>query len=112
MKTKYASGSQNTQRLTGIHETLSKANDPKGTRGMHVKRGSPKTLLDDEQVIACRVAHEQHGEKTHVLARRYGTSIEYMKALLDYRTRSKLFPPQPPVSAGRTEPPGRRSATS
>lgn len=56
-------------------------------------RYCPKTLLDDEQVIACRVAHEHHGEKTHVLARRYGTSLEYMKALLDYRTRSKLFPP-------------------
>jgi len=93
VRTKYTSGTPNTQRLTGIHERLSRANETKGTRGIHVPRGGPKTLLDDEQVIACRVAHEQGGEKPHVLARRYGTSLNYMKALLDYRTRSKLFPP-------------------
>lgn len=102
MKTKYASGSPNTQRLTGIHETLATSSDQKGTRGIHVTRGKPATLMTDEQVIECRVAHEHNGEKPHVLARRYGTSLEYMKALLDYRTRSKLFPPDPPVSAGKT----------
>jgi len=101
MKTKYASGSPNTQRLTGIHETLSAARDTKGTRGIHVSRGHPPTIMTDEQVIECRVSHEHHGEKPHVLARRYGTSLPYMRALLDYRTRSKLIPPDP-VKTGKT----------
>lgn len=54
-----------------------------------------KTLLTDEQVLECRSAYEFEGVKPLTLSRRYGVSYNYMKALLDYQTRSKLIPKQP-----------------
>ena len=53
------------------------------------------TLMTDEQVLECRADYEFNGVKPQRLARRYGVTAAYMRALLDYATRSKLIPKQP-----------------
>lgn len=54
-----------------------------------------RTLLTDDQVLACRAAHEFGCDTPARLARQYGTSRDYMRALLSYETRSKLIPKRP-----------------
>lgn len=51
-----------------------------------------KVLLTDEQVIDCRAFYEFDGWPVDRLAEVYGTSRVYMRDLLDYKTRSKLYP--------------------
>jgi hypothetical protein len=60
-----------------------------------INPGSPKTMLTDEQVLECRRRHEYEGCKMRTLAAEFDTSWEYMRAILDYRNRSKLIPRRP-----------------
>lgn len=86
------------------HEGERPAPDPaKVARAKAVRRGyrigpeptrrAPK--LTDAQVLECRTRYEFNGEKSHVLAKEYGTSARYMLELLTYGIRSKLIPRRP-----------------
>lgn len=53
-----------------------------------------QTLLTDEEVLACRAAFEFEGATRAELVERFGVTPKYLRALLDYATRSKLIPHQ------------------
>jgi hypothetical protein len=86
MKPMLGAQSPFTQKLGGLSR---QSPEP---RGMHVKRGHPKTLLDDDQVRECRRLSEEEGKQAHVIARQFGTSTDYMRRLLSYELRSKVMP--------------------
>lgn len=48
--------------------------------------------MTDAQVLECREAHEFDGARIEVLARKYGTTLDYMRKLLEYVVRGKLIP--------------------
>lgn len=55
-----------------------------------------KTLMTDAQVLECRRRYEfETGWDRQRLADHYGVGGEYMRALLSYAVRSKLFPRRP-----------------
>ena len=59
----------------------------------HNKKGSPATLLTDDQVRECRRLHEKEGWSRPRLVAKYaefGVTDYYMYRLLDYQTRSKV----------------------
>jgi len=49
-------------------------------------------LMTDQQVLECRESYERHNATPMALAVKYNTSIDYMRRLLSYETRSKLIP--------------------
>jgi len=56
-------------------------------------QGGPKTKLTDEQVLSIRSRHEfDEVTKKQLLDEYPDLSEAYMRALLEYRTRSKLIP--------------------
>lgn len=57
-----------------------------------VASGFTNALMNDAQVLECRGLHEFHGWDRKRLAEKYGMTVDYMKKLLDYSTRSKLIP--------------------
>lgn len=65
-------------------------------RGESARGANHKTLMTDAQVLECRARYEfEAGWTPPRLARHYGTSIDYMRNLLAYQTRSKLVPKRP-----------------
>lgn len=70
--------------------------DPKNRgyrlRGETAGRTGGVPLLTDEQVLECRLLHEYEGWKNSALAEAFGVSSEYMRSILEYRTRCKLIP--------------------
>lgn len=49
--------------------------------------------MTDEQILEARVEHERKGADADTLAERYGVAADFMRRVLDYRVRCKLFPP-------------------
>lgn len=70
-------------------------NQEKGYKLHAATPNRPNIKLTDEQVLECRRRYEFEGWALARLAEEYGTGESYMRALLDYRTRSKLIPRRP-----------------
>ena len=73
-----------------------RSTDPK-SRGYRLlgetKRSGGKMILTDEQVLFIRSQHEFDGVSAKDLLAKYpDLSVDYMRQLLEYRTRSKLIP--------------------
>lgn len=55
------------------------------------KRGGPATLLTEAEVLECRARHEFAGWTPLQCSSWYGPSVHYMRRLLAYEVRSRLY---------------------
>lgn len=69
-------------------------NMPRGTDRKfagEIKRGHPKTILTESEVLEARAKSEFFHWTDEALADEFGTSVLYMSRLLDYIVRRKLI---------------------
>lgn len=67
---------------------------PKGTDrkpAAEVKRGHPKTLLTEQEVLECRAKHDFFHWTVEALSDEFGTSTLYMRRLIDGVVRANLI---------------------
>ncbi len=78
--------------VPGTYTPTPRAKKKPPARGFQVKQATVPTLLTDHQVLEARWLFEFGGWTTRRVWEHYGLSEAYARSLLDYRTRSKLYP--------------------
>lgn len=87
--------------VPGTYTPTPSAKKKTPTRGFDLSRTRHgPTLLTDHQVLEARWLFEFGGWTTRQVWEHYGLSEAYVRSLLRYQTRSKLFPKRDDFPAG------------
>lgn len=78
--------------VPGTYTPTPRAKKKPPRRGFQVKQPTVPTLLTDHQVLEARWLSEFGGWTRRRIAEHYGLAEAYVRNLLRYQTRSKLYP--------------------
>lgn len=88
--------------VPGTYTPTPRAKKKTPSRGFQVKQSTVPTLLTDHQVLEARWLFEFGGWSTHRVMGHYGLSKGYVRSLLCYQTRSKLYPKREDFPVGHS----------